>query len=168
MNVGQMLRSAPQAGYGAPGLLYAQNIPNWVRERAKDFFVYSVDFLPLAASGTATGDIAIQNDSDFLIIAGVVRADDNAAPPVDVPIPQVTIEVTDGGSGRQLQNRAQHITNMFGTGQLPAFWPYPKLLDRATTLQTRVANLTAAAINLRIGYWGFKVFDFPADVDSRT
>lgn len=166
MNRGQQARAGT---FLPPGGMYAALMPNWVRERAKDFFVYSGDFLPLAAGATASVDIAIQNDSDFLVVAGVGNVTTDAAPPVDVPVPQLTVRLLDSGSGRQLQNRVQHWANLFGTAQLPGYWPYPKYVDRASVVNIQVTNLdAAAAFNVRASLWGFKVFDFPADVDQRV
>lgn len=132
-------------------------LPPDLRTRVKDFFTYSANFLPLAASGTATVDIAIQNDSDFLIVAAtrVVSSEDNAT---EVTFPPLLVTIVDSSSGRQLMDRAVHIENLFGSAQRPSVWPSPKLIRAAGTLSTTCQNLTATARNVRISYLGFKVF----------
>ena len=135
-------------------------LPKDLWNRVKDFFIYSVEFLPLAASETLTTDIAIQADSDFLIMAGVRTVTDTANTTLQTFVPQ-TVLITDSGSGRQLMDRAVHIENLFGTAQLPAIWPYPKLIRASSTLSTRLTNLDGAnARNVRLSYLGFKIFGF--------
>lgn len=136
-------------------------LPPELWKRVKDFFVYSVDFLPLAAGAVQAADIAIQADSDYLIVAGVRTVTDTANTTlVAGPVPQL-VTITDTGSGRNLQNQAAHIDNLFGTGQLPSYWPFPKLIPAASTLSTTLQNLDGVNDrNVRISYLGFKVFMF--------
>ncbi len=132
-------------------------IPRALWHRLKDFFIYGVDFLPLAISATATRDIAIQADSDFLIVAGVRLYSSSADAPITTPSIS-TVQIVDSGSGRSLFNQAQHTDNVFGTAQLPAYWPMPKLVRMSSTISTTLINLEAVARNYRLAYWGFKVF----------
>lgn len=132
-------------------------LPRELWERPKDFFVYSVLFNPLPISTTEADDIQIQADSDFLIMAGVRYVTSTAAPPV----PQAgvaLVQLTDSGSGRQLQNTPVHIENLFGTAQMPAVWPFPKLLQRSSTLTVTIQNLEATARIYYISFLGFKCF----------
>jgi hypothetical protein len=131
--------------------------------RAKDFFVYSAEFLPLTASLTLTFETAIQADSDFLCVAAVriVTATNNTTL-VAVPVPEL-VTIFDAGSGRNLMDRAIHIDNLMGTGQLPTYWPMPKIFRANSTISTTVQNLEATDRNVRIAYLGFKVFDYPMD-----
>lgn len=135
-------------------------LPRALWRRAKDFFVYSAEFLPLAANQTQTFEIAIQADSDFVIVAGVrvVTQIDNVTQTTFVP---ELVRILDTGSGRELTDRAVHMENWFGTAQLPAYWPYPKVIRASSTLQTTVQNLDGNARNVRMSYLGFKVFDYP-------
>lgn len=134
-------------------------LPPKLWKAPKDFFMYSANFLPLAAGATQTTDIAIESDSDFLIVAGVRTITDGATDLVFQAAGPFTVVVFDNGSGRNLQNQAQHIENMFGTAELPAYWPFPKFVPRASTLSTTLQNLDATnAFNIRIAYFGFKIF----------
>lgn len=159
-NVGQTGRAFPQSQVGpAPFLGW---LPRKLWRRAKDFFVYSAEFIPLAASITGTFETAIQADSDFLCVAvtRLVTAVDNTTFVANVP---ELVTIFDAGSGRNLMDRAIHIDNIMGTGQLPTYWPMPKIFRANSTITTTVQNLEATARNVRIAYLGFKVFDYPMD-----
>lgn len=155
-NISQAMRQPPPSA-----ALYQELLPPQVRKRAKDFFGYGTDFTPLAAAGTLSQDIAIQNDSDFLLVTASAIVTDvlnttftatNAAP--------FLVQISDSGSGRNLFNRAVHFSAVFGDAQLPAWFPFPKLLDRASTLRVTLQNLDGAnAFNVRVLFEGIKVFD---------
>lgn len=138
--------------------LYLQYLPEGLADRARDFFIYGTDFLPLAAGATATQNISIQDDSHFLIVAACASARTDAAPPVVVPDPALLVRIEDTGSGRNLDNRAQDYRNVFGSGQFPAYWPYPKLINRASVIATTLTNNQGAALQVRVSYLGFKIF----------
>lgn len=123
----------------------------------KDFFVYGTDFLPLTASATLAQDIPIQADSHYMIMAGVrtVFQTDNTT---IVANPAILVRIFDTGSGRQVQNRAVHIDNWFGTGQLPAYWPYPKIIKASSTLRVELTDLSGVDRNVRVEFLGFKIF----------
>lgn len=126
--------------------------------RAKDFFMYSADYLPLNASASLNVDILINNDSDFLIMAGVrtVTSSDNLTQVTFFP---ATVTITDRGSGRNIMDRAVHLENLFGTAQLPQIWPFPKIIPAGATLSTLLQSLdTVNNRNVRISYLGMKIF----------
>lgn len=125
----------------------------------RDFFSYGNEVVPLAVLTTTTTTIQIQADSDFLIVAGVLDTRDGATGLVSVPTPPLLVRITDSGSGRELQSNVQPIGNLFGTGQLPAYWPFPKFIKRSSTLSTAIENLDGAlAFNVRYSYLGVKIF----------
>lgn len=137
---------------------YADFLPPGLRDKARDAFFYAGDLLPLGVGASFTDNIAIQDDSHFLVAGAVCTVRTNAAPPVIVPQPALTVTIEDTGSGRNLQNRALDIENVFGTAQLPNIWPYPKLIRRASSIATTFANNTGIAVQIRYLYIGFKVF----------
>lgn len=142
--------------------LYLDFLPPELRERARDYFSYGADFLNIAAGATATEEIAIQNDSHFLMVAVAGHVVDPANESTVFTSPALTVEIRDQGSGRNLFNRAAAWANVVGTGQLPAYFPYPKLVDRASTITTTIANVDPAqALRVRMNYIGFKIFGMP-------
>lgn len=135
---------------------FAGWLPKYLWRRIKDPFAYGVDFLPLA--GTAAGNIAIQNDSDFVIVSGVavVTEADNVT---NVALPPFTALITDQAAGRNYSNQAVHFNNYFGTAQLPKYWDIPKVVQAGGTLTVTLAILAGAVNrNVRISFHGFKVF----------
>ena len=160
MNAGQQRRAMGTSPAITPALNpFFGLLPQELWNKAKDFFIYSVEWVELAASETETQDIAIESDSDFLIVAGNCTAYASASPQTAIPQKPFLVTIFDNGSGRRLMNRPTHLDNFFGTGQLPGYWPFPKLLPRASTLSTTLANLdTNTAYVVKLSYLGFKIF----------
>lgn len=155
-------RRAPVTIPGAIMGFAEQMLPPWAHERAKDYFTYSVDFLPLPAATTQVADFAIQNDSDFFVILATLNASSTASPPVTDTDPQLLILLRDAGSGRNLENRSSHVLNVMGTAQRPFYLPNAKFIERGSTFSTQLQSLETVDLNVRVSYSGFKVFDFPA------
>lgn len=134
-----------------------ENLPPRLRQRARDFFVYTLDFLPLALSATATQEVQIQSDSDFVIGAAVAVVTDTANTTRLGFVPQL-VQLFSSGTGRNLFSNPTHFENVFGTAQEPAIWPIPKVLPAASTFNAQLQNLEATARNVRLAFLGFKIF----------
>lgn len=146
-------------GDAAFGVAAAQStIPRKYQQRYREQFAYTLDFLPATLSTTTFGNISIQADSDFIIIAGVGVVTDVANTTRQTFVPQL-YTLTDGGSGRNLTSNPIHYHNIFGTAEEPAYWPQPKVLDRGSTFTVAVQNLEATSRNVRLAFLGFKVYD---------
>ncbi len=132
----------------------------------KDFYVYEEDFTTgtnnaVAAGATATGNINIQADSDFVLQKLTYFADISAAVQTDSSrvIPLMTAQIKDTGSGRDLFEVALPVSNVFGTGVLPFILPTPKLFLARSTIAITVTNFSASTTyNLRLSFIGYKVF----------
>lgn len=137
-----------------------------------DPFTFVINFLPLAASNTATDQFITQADSGFAIVktAFTIATDANVfvANISDTPkyAPQV-ITLSDSGSGRDLSNAPVSINTYFGTGQEPFIWCRPKVLDPNSTFAARIQNLVATAFNIRLSFHGFKIFGDVSAFKSR-
>jgi hypothetical protein len=128
-----------------------------------DPFTFPINFLPLAASNTATDNFITQADSGFAI----VKTSFTIASNVDVFVanisdtpkyaPQV-ITLSDSGSGRDLSSLPVSINTYFGSGERPFIWCRPKVLDPNSTFTARIQNLVATAFNIRLAFHGFKIF----------
>lgn len=109
------------------------------------------------------GKIDVQSDADFLIMnhtfwANTANAVQNAGNRVT---PNVTVLLTDTGSGYNQMDQALPIANLFGTGQFPYVLPEPKLLPAKSTLQAQATNLDpAVACNLFLSFNGVKLFKY--------
>lgn len=152
MDVGKQMRAGAAMG------VFGDLISEAVRVRAKDFFTFTLDYLPLAASATQTATFAVDSDSDFMLCALAGLANVNATPATQVPFVHALVTLADTGSGRLFQSSAVHFNNLFGSGQFPGYLPYPKLIPRASAVRCTLQNLVATAIEVRLTFSGFKVF----------
>lgn len=161
-NTGRAAQVGGQPGGQVMPLLtnpFWANLDPKVLRMPKDFFTYGVDFLPLAAAATQTLNIQINSDGHFLIMAGVRVATDPADPTSFTANVPVLASVFDGGSGRELMDQPVHIENLFGTAQLPAYWPYPKIVKSQSTMRVTLENLDPVnGFDVRIQFLGFKLF----------
>jgi len=143
-------------------LPYGDLIPPWVLERARDFFAFGLNYLPLTLSTTQTQAFAVDGDADFLLTCISGFATSAAAPQTEQATIPALISISDTGSGRLFQNTPLHIENLIGSGQLPGFLPYPKLIPAASVVSVTLTSLDAAASwNIRLAFSGFKIFPFP-------
>jgi len=141
------------------GLLFLEMLPAEWKERAKDFFTYSVSFVPIVAGGNATAAFNTQNDSSFVMVGLVATARGIGAGQPVITDRALLVQLTDSGSGRNLQDSPADFENLFGTAQLPSFLPAPKFLKPSTTFTVELTSLLAADANVRINFLGFKVFN---------
>lgn len=129
----------------------------------RDFFVYDIDFLALAASGTANGSIQIQADADFELqklahFSDIAVATQTASSRV---LPLVTIQITDTGTGRQMFNAPVPIPALFGDGQIPFILPTTKVFSKNASVSIVLSNYdTANAYNVRLQLIGAKIFTY--------
>ena len=133
------------------------------RQSVEDLFSYTVFFDDLANGTTQNGNIQIQADSDFKWIKGEYFADiAGAAQTADsLVVPLVTVQITDSGSGRQLNNEPVPVSSLFGTGQLPYINPIPRIFKARSNIAFQVANFSAATTyDLRLVLTGTKVFEY--------
>lgn len=145
---------------GGAAAMYGDLIPEWVRNRAKDFFSLAFEALALTANATTQKTVSVQNDADYLIV-GVNASLWNAGAITKPTTNPVKFLITDTGAGRQFMNTGIMFDDLVGTGQLPGYWPYPKLVARASTIQIDCANLAPGTqYDLRFAFMGFKIFDF--------
>lgn len=147
----------------AIGSKLAMGVAQVRRQFTLDPFTFVINFLPLAASNTATDNFITQADSGFAIIKTSFTIASNVdvfvANISDTPkyAPQV-ITLSDSGSGRDLSNLPVSINTYFGTGERPFIWSKPKVLDPNSTFTARIQNLVATAFNIRLSFHGFKIF----------
>lgn len=132
-----------------------------VSSRRRDFYVYEALATAIAAGGAANDTIQIEADADFILqkltyqadLAGVAQTDATRV------IPNVSVILTDTGSGRQLMNTAIPITSIFGTGRVPFILPNPRLFMRNSVLQVAFTSFEAAATpTIRLAFIGYKIY----------
>lgn len=129
----------------------------------RDFFIYGLVFTALAQNTNQTKNIPIQADADFVLQKLCFFADDGAGSkftPNTRQIPNVTVIISDSGSGRQLMDSAVPLYTLFGTAENPFILPVPKVFSARSNVAITVANVEAAVATytLRLAFIGTKVF----------
>ena len=126
-----------------------------------DFFVHTSSISALAPAASLPDSVNIQADSAFIldkiaVFADIAGAAQTAATKV---VPLVTIQITDTGSGRQLQQGAMPLPNIAGNGELPFVLTEPRVFVPNSVIQITYTNFDAAATyNIRLSLIGRKVF----------
>ena len=144
-------------------------IPRELWDRKKTFFIYTADFVPLAALATATINTQIQNDSHFVCIGGAALVTDSTQvtvinSPSNANAAGKLVQITDVAAGYPLSQVPVPIESLLGSGQLPACWALPKIFRKGTTIATQVQNLINAIHVVRISFWGIRIYpDIPAE-----
>lgn len=150
-------------------------VPREFWNKKKTFFIYETDFatavgglgggsqVNLPASGQSTGNIQIQSDSHFLIVAGVALVTDATFAtvlnsPSNANSTGILCQIVDVAAGFPLSNVPVPLESLFGTAQLPGVWSIPKLIRASSTLQTNLQNLIATARAVRLSYWGVRIY----------
>ena len=150
-------------GYLPPSLIYFTSGPNVGQLRAKQRFTYTAKFLPLTAGATQSAQTNIQADSDFVWIASNITVVDAATNRTFTNPAPILCRIIDTGSGTQLMDDFVPVANVFGTQGSPFInFGVPYIFRRGSTVQIDLTSQNNADFNVRIGYLGFKVFDFPA------
>lgn len=129
--------------------------------KRRDFYVYEAEALAIAAGGSANDVINIEADSDFILQKLAYQADNAGAQQTDSTrvIPNVTVQITDTGSGRQLMQNPVPIESFFGYGALPFILPNPRIFMRNSTIQIAFTSFEAAATpNVRLAFIGYKIY----------
>ena len=135
--------------------------PEDVQNVRRDFYIYEAEALALAAGASANDIVAIEADSDFIMQKLTYQADIAAASYTDStrPIPLVTIQLIDSGSGRQLMQNPIPVSSFMGNGELPFILPNPRKFLRNSTIQVAFTNFDAAtAYNIRLAFIGYKIY----------
>jgi len=152
---------------------YMSFLPPAMRGRAMEWFDYNQDQLALATGTSASSNITIQNDADFLVASAVCRvnlAADVSSVLVDPPITSI---VTDTSSGQQWQSRPVALSTFFaltgtaagGVAGLSGMLPFPRVVKAGGTISTTFAHLgVIAAVDVRYTYRGIKIYYFERGV----
>lgn len=135
------------------------------REGNKDVdflpFYYNCDFLPIAANATVPVTNSTDQDADFIVFCTMQAAHEDGTVN-HVQFPNMTVLITSQVAGRQIQDRATALINVFGRGQRPFPWPRPWVIPAKSSWTTLVSNLHPATdVSLRLTYGGVKAIPIP-------
>lgn len=128
----------------------------------KDYYSYSALVSSLASGASQSASISIEADSEFVAVKYSYFVDIAGATQTDATkvVPLISMELTDTGSGRSLQNIALPIDTIAGRGDLPFILPQPRRFKAKSTIQFRFTNYSAATTyaNIYFVMSGYKVF----------
>jgi len=137
-----------------------------------DEFTYSAAWISgtptaLGALQTVPVQINVNSDADFIVQeqnfqAIVLESDSPDAAHVCVTCPDILVTITRAGSGREIMNQAQPVTNVFGnywSAQFPGRKAVTSLWQQNNTLQITLQNRSTVVFDrVDITFAGFKVF----------
>lgn len=142
---------------GMMGDVFASLLEKKIGNREWNWFEYQCTWETLLASAAGqVSTIQIESDSDFLAFAcvGIARTVAGALL-VDTSF---LIQGRSTGSGNDLFQAPTDWAMVVGTAQNPAWWGMPRLMARSSTYTFSLQNLVATAFNVRLGFWGIKVY----------
>lgn len=116
---------------------------------------------PVAAGGVSQGGFLVDTSAPFMLVSSQYQADvAGAAVTVSTrPAPNVVCAIQDQSSNRNWQNGPVPIPSIFGNGQLPYFWPEPRLLPANTNVIITLTNYDAASVpNIRLTFSGYRLY----------
>lgn len=127
----------------------------------REFFIYAINFA-VPASGTSSGAIQIQADSDFEVQKLTFFADIalNLQTEAERVLPLVTVQILDTGTGRQWFNTDVAIPALMGDGRIPFILPTTKVIAANSSLAFTLTAYAATAYNVRIALVGSKIFRY--------
>lgn len=134
--------------------------PEQVDSVRRDFYIYAAQCTALAIGASVNTSIQIEADSEFILQKlsfQCVNGATNAA----VAAPNLTVQITDTGSGRQLMQTPIPVVSFFGTGQLPFILPNPKLFMRNSTIQIAFTSTEIGGgitQTCRLAFIGYKIY----------
>ena len=133
-----------------------------VGNRRRDFYIYEAETVLIAVGALTNDVINIEADSDFILQKLTYQADvGSGAAQTDATrvIPNVLLQITDTGSGRQLMQNPIPIPSFFGTGRVPFILPNPRLFMRNSTIALAFTSFEAAITpTVRLAFIGYKIY----------
>jgi len=113
------------------------------------------------STGTTAGNFLVDSSSPFMLVAGSQFSDIAGAAQTSgtLIVPGCTVMIADQSSGRNWMNLPVPIPNLFGSGQLPFYWPQPRLIPANTNVQVTGSNYEATnTYNVRLTFIGWRYY----------
>lgn len=135
-----------------------------VPNRPKDWFCYPLLYTAVAPDDIDNLTLQIDAGSDFYLTALTYFAHVNgstATPTAaDYVIPEVSLQITDTGSNRQLFNEPVALNLIAGDGNHPHRLIHPRLFRRNSAIKTTLVNFgdTDTYDYIRVNLEGFKIY----------
>jgi hypothetical protein len=137
---------------------------SYIPKGPRDIYGYPFTFLALAPAGTASQQVTIEQDGDFFLntinATALVAAAATPTTHATNILPNVTIQLVDQASGRNLFFAPVPLASLAGTGEFPGRLIHPRRIQRSGTLVLQIASYdpTTTYATLIITLLGFKVY----------
>ncbi len=164
----------PNAAIGTPGNPLVYTLPedqsylptyDWQNPVLFDpFWLVFPTFGPFTAAAQLQQQVNVPNDADFECRRILYHFDLAAAALTQATafVPNITIMLTDSGSGRNLMSAAAPLGSIASAeaSQTPIDLPWPKIFTRNSTITAVLTNFDAAqtTANVRLTLAGRKIF----------
>lgn len=132
-------------------------------QQTEDFFIYGISIASIATNVTVNQQITIQADSNFEWVMSTVEGnltgntDDQNLDGITIPL---TVNIVDGGSGRNLMSSPIPLSGIAGTGKQPFILPVPRMFSAKSTVTFSFYNFSANTwLNIYFNLIGRKIFD---------
>lgn len=125
----------------------------------KDLYLWEFDRLPLAAGGVFPITNKLTTEKHLFLLGAMAEVTDAADTALVAFFPG-TVTMTDG-SDRRLMNAAVPFSTFFGTGQLPAIWPWRKFIPAGSQVVLEITSRDALARNIRATLIGIAAYTSP-------
>lgn len=109
-------------------------------------YAYPASFTNLTAGLTATANVNISSNADFVVFGLSHRAvtDVDTGQTVSTKTaPMVRVLITDSGTGEQFTSQAVDLENYSSNGNAFYELPYPRVLTGKSSLQVQVTNFSS-------------------------
>lgn len=119
----------------------------WDKKWKLKFPFFLNETVSLDANGTASINLSVGTDADFLI-KSLTAVRTGAA----------LITVKSGDTDEQWTNQPLHIDNMFGNSQYPHEMNAPRHIRKGTVINVTLQNLTGSTNVIRLSFGGIKLY----------
>lgn len=141
---------------GKPGYRIPEGMPI-------DWYSYPVLFSTFAGSTDATTTFQIDAASDFYLTALTYLAEADSTTAITVStevVPKITVQLTDGGSNRNLFQNKVPLWLIAGDGNHPHRLMHPRLFVRNSSITISATNYSTATTYARlyINFEGFRIY----------
>ena len=152
--------------------IYAARVGNEVAARLwLEPYAYGISFASLlAVGGTASGQLAINSNADFVLLRMNYEATIGAVQNVNSkPVALVRAQITDAGSGQAFFNTAQPLETICAHEFPSRFMPYPRFLSANSSLSVALTGYGTVAetyLDLTLTFEGIRVREYSGAMQS--
>lgn len=137
-----------------------QDIP--VNRIVKAYYAYNLVFASIASAASASANVQIQSDSNFMVQALSFSCFDLVTNS-QITAPYSTVQITVTSSGTTFFDQAIPILNAFGTAQLPFILPEARILTANSNVSGLINNVSSTNAQYYVlTLHGKKLFDVGA------